>query len=98
MSPHLNGKQIVAFRDGESTDPDVARHLESCEFCRQEMESARLLASLLTAVGEPAEGGMFSILDALSFESLVEERVVGLPAGKVAPTPGFPLELIQRSR
>jgi hypothetical protein len=91
MNPHLTGRQIVAFRDGESADPNVARHLESCESCRHEMESARVLANLLTPVPELVEDQTFSILDALSLESFAEERVA-------ASAPGFPLELIQRSR
>jgi len=66
MNPHLTGKPIVAFRDGESTDPGVAQHLEACEFCRQEMRSARVLANLLTTVREPPASAMFSLIADMS--------------------------------
>lgn len=90
MNPHLTGKQIVAFRDGESTDPGVAQHLEACEFCRQEMLSARALADLLTTVREPAASAMFSLVADMSAESVVAE-FPGYPSG-------LPVELIHRSR
>jgi len=97
MKPHLTSKQIVAFRDGESTDPDVAQHLETCELCRQEMESARVLANLLTSVREPVRRAMFSLRADLSVASFADEIAADMSA-VVMSSPGLPLELIHRSR
>ncbi|MBI2357338.1 MAG: zf-HC2 domain-containing protein [Deltaproteobacteria bacterium] len=50
--PHLTPEQLMAYRDGESQDPGVERHLASCESCRRKLADSRLLA-LLARAAEP---------------------------------------------
>jgi hypothetical protein len=97
MKPHLTGKQIVALRDGEAADADASQHLETCELCMQELQSASSLANLLAAVGKPAGGEMLFQRVGFLVAALAEEVAADITDLPELPR-ALPLELIHRSR
>lgn len=97
MKPHLTAGQIVAFRDGESTNPDEARHLDACEPCRQKLQESQRLANLLkTAQGPVQRVRMRADLTLLRHErssATVESTSLSTPS-----PPGLPPPLTHQSR
>lgn len=53
---HAAPEEIVAFRDGESVDPEIDRHIRTCSFCRLKLGQARWVRANICSEGRKPDG------------------------------------------
>ena len=53
---HAAPEEIVAFRDGESIDPEMDRHIRTCSFCRRKLGQARWVRTHTCSEGQKPDG------------------------------------------